>query len=165
MPELRSLHGGCSCRHPAGPLLGREHVGALNELLEASERRRLTSPVRPVGPDEIADPHGSFEPPAQCCVHTNLLLSSARCRDSCRRVLTSPDAGRPCAISGPSRLTVERGPSARFCPHVRTKNSWVNGRFLGSGPWCIGRCPWIASRSALIVASGPLIGATSALAG
>src|SRR6185437_15724950 len=106
-----------------GALLGGERVGALDQLLKVGERRCLTRPVRPVGPDEIADPHGSFEPPAQCCVRTNLLPSSARCRGSCRRVVTSPDGRRACAISGPARVSVERGLLGSILSSVEDGNS------------------------------------------
>src|SRR5882762_2131232 len=88
---------------------------------------------------------------------------AARCRASCRRVLTSPDARRPYAITGPAGLTVERGLWARFCPRARTKTLHANGRFPGSGPLFVERTPGIAGRSARTLESGRLMVVTSAL--
>ncbi len=152
-------------RHHTGPLLGRERVGALNELLEASERRRLTSPVRPVGPDEIADPHGPFEPPAQCCVHTNLLPSRGTVSglvplhiDVSRRADALCDNRASRSHSGTRSLDSILSPR-------EDENSRANGRFPGTGPLFGGRTQGIVRRSARTLESGRLMVVTSALPG
>src|SRR6266853_3861015 len=71
----------------------------------------------------------------------------------------------PCAIFGPTGLTVERGLWARFCPRARTKTLRANGRFPGSGPLFGGRTRRIVGRSARRVGSGQLFVVTSGLAG
>src|SRR6267143_1311821 len=69
----------------------------------------------------------------------------------------------PCAIIGPTGLTVERGLWARFCPRARTKTLRANGRFPGSGPLFGERTPGIVGRSARTLETGRLMVVTSAL--
>src|SRR6266404_4696377 len=69
----------------------------------------------------------------------------------------------PCAIIGPTGLTVERGLWARFCPRVRTKTLRANGRFPGSEPLFVERTPGIVGRSARTLETGRLMVVTSAL--
>src|SRR6266436_3752433 len=71
----------------------------------------------------------------------------------------------PCAIIGPTGLTVERGLWARFCPRVRTKTLRANGRFTGSEPLFVERTPGIVGRSARTLESGRLMAVTGAFAG
>jgi hypothetical protein len=76
-------------------LLGRERLGALQQLLEAREGRRLTRHLRPMGPEEIPGPRGHLEPSTQHRVHKNLPPpSSARCRAPYRCVERLPTAER-----------------------------------------------------------------------
>jgi len=91
-------------------LLGRERLGALQQLLEARERRPLTRPVCPVGPDEIPDPRGPFEPKKHAMTredfvtsrrthhsewaHIGALVDGARVRREVVKILEGRDAGR-----------------------------------------------------------------------
>src|SRR5205814_875717 len=151
--ELPPLQGCRSRRHDAGPLLGRERLGALQQLLEASERRPLTRPVSLVGPDEIPDPRGPFEPSAQHCVHkTSLRLPSARCRASCRRIGLLPTPS-PLAIIGPRRLALGRGAML---------SSVEDGSADGNAP-CVERRGRILGWSARTLESGRLTIASQGL--
>ncbi len=112
-------------RHHAGPLLGRKRLRASDELFETRDRRPVTNSVRLVGPEEIPDPHGHFQPPAQLRVHKILLPEwpRARGRRPCPLQLDSllggPPNGAP-RFAARSALCLRR---ARLCAHRSTRVS------------------------------------------
>src|SRR6202165_1530157 len=73
-PELLPLlHGRPLHRHPH-PLLGRQVLGVLQQLLELRQPEVLPYSLHLMGPQKVANPCGHLQPPTQLSVHKRSLL-------------------------------------------------------------------------------------------
>ncbi len=72
-PDFFPVLGGLARHRHPNPLLPREHLRALQQLLELREPETLPNTVRLMSPQEIADSLGHLQPPAQLRPHTFLL--------------------------------------------------------------------------------------------
>jgi hypothetical protein len=63
-PELLPLLRGGPLRRHSRPLLGREVLRALQQLLEPGKPEALPYSVHLVGPKKVSNPRGHLQPPA-----------------------------------------------------------------------------------------------------